>query len=520
MIGDDTIGSVLWSAAARHPERPALLQSGQSWSFAELASRVRKLSGWLAAHGVTRGRHVALLMENSHEFVTAHYALASLGAVIVPLNHLSRGTPLLEALDLSEATLIVATPELRDALRSLPSRPAAVARCLLIGASRGSGLVPLALADPSRDFADAETLTLAELPDRPQLDVPGSDDPAVLFMTSGTTGKPKGIRVSHRQALLGIDAWVRRWSYGVETISLMVAPFFHVVYHPLVVGAHRRGGAAAVVGNLQARAATREAELSRASAIMGTPFFFIQLLNDRTSLARDLGSIDTLIYGAAPTPASVIRALREEFPAARLYNCYGLTETCSAVSCLGPEDLAGHEASVGRAHPGVRLSIRDEDGRELGVGEVGEVWCQGPNVIGSYYNAPEANASRFHDGWLRTGDMGYLDPDALLYLVGRCDDQINIAGEKIYPCEIENVLYQHADVLDAAVSVVPDPQKGQLVKAFVVPRSSAGLELRGLKRFCLEHLPPTFVPRLFELVDALPRNPSGKVVRRSLAQAR
>jgi acyl-CoA synthetase (AMP-forming)/AMP-acid ligase II len=517
----DTIASILWSAASAYPQRPALLQGGESTSFRQLATDVRRLTGWLVGHGVARGQHVALLVENSRAFVVAHYALATIGAVIAPLNHHFRGRTLYDALALSDATLVVSSTSLAEALRSLPSCPPAVSGYVILdGAGVAGSPMTVRLGDPNLDLVSPETPLLAAEGDGPMPPAPGADDAAVLFLTSGTTGRPKGIRLTNRQALLGIDAWVERWSYGPSTVSLMVAPFFHVVYNPLVLGAHRRGGAAAIVGSPQARAATREIESSRATAVMGTPFFYMQLLADHTSLARDLSSVGTLIYGAAPTPASVIRALQGQFPSARLFNCYGLTETASALSCLGPEELEGREASVGRPHPGVLLSIHGEDHREVECGVVGEVWCRGPNVISAYYNSPEANSGRFRGPWLRTGDMGYLDGDGFLYLLGRCDDLINIAGEKAYPCEIENVLYRHPDVLDAAVSVVTDPQKGHRVKAFVVPRAARALDVRDLKQFCLHHLPPTFVPKAFEIVEALPRNPSGKVLRRELGDPR
>ena len=247
---------------------------------------------------------------------------------------------------------------------------------------------------------------------------------------------------------------------------MMVAPFFHVVYNPLVLGAHRQGGAAAIPANLQARVAVREAERSRATAIMGTPFFFMQLLNDRRQRAPDLGAIETVIYGAAPTPVPVIRALRERFPGARLFNCYGLTETCSAVSCLASDELEGHEGSVGRAHPGVEVSIRGEDHRELGPGEVGEVYCRGANVITGYYKAPEADTTRFHAGcsYRRHVHLSWTGTST----ARRCDDLINVAGEKAYPSEVEAVPIG-IRTFDAAVTVVPDAAKGRR-EAFVVPR--------------------------------------------------
>jgi long-chain acyl-CoA synthetase len=511
----DTIASTLWAAARRYPQRPAVIQHGRCWTFEDLSAHTRRLIGPLSDLGVRRGEAVALFLENSPAFIAAHYALATIGAVVVPLNHYFRGKALEEVLEMSEARVIVASPPHLETLRSI-QRPQALRACLILDGADLSQPLRVSVAGPDLAHPVSEAPPLIDFPEPSLSSGATVDDLAVLFFTSGTTGTPKGIRLTNRQALVAIDAWVRRWEYGPDTVSLMVAPFFHVVYHPLVIGAHRQGGAAAIVSNLQARAATREVEQCHATGIMGTPFFYIQLLNDRTSLERDLSSIRAVIFGAAPTPPSLIRALERRFPAARLYNCYGLTETGSAVSCLSSDDLLGHETSVGKAHPGVEVSIRGEDYRELPVGETGEVWCRGPNVITSYFKAPEANAARLHEGWLRTGDMGCVDQDSFLYLFGRCDDLINVAGEKVYPSAIENVLHEHPAVLDAAVSVAPEETKGQVIKAFVVLRAQGEAEAGELKRFCLLRLPPVFVPKIFEFVDALPRNPSGKVLRRQL----
>ena len=507
MQENSTVASILWEAARVHPERPAILRDGRAWTYADLAARTRRLLGVFSRLGVRSGEKVVLLLENSPEFIAAHYALASLGAVIVPVNQYLPVHAQADALTMCEAQYAVTRPAFWQALqecgRETPLRSAVLLE------SDESGIRVQAVGTLNADPAALDALPEHAVPDGPR-----ADDHAVLFLTSGTTGTPKGILVTHRQVLLGLDAWANRWAYSPQTISLMVAPFFHVVYNPLVLGAHRRGGAAAIPANLQMRAVMREVERSRVTAIMGTPYFYMQFLNDRAQ-ARDLSTIDTVIYGAAETPVPVIRTLQQRFPTARLFNCYGLTEACSAVSCLGSEEMAGRESSVGRAHPGVLISIRDENHDELPAGQPGQVCCRGPNVITGYYKAPEADAARFREGWLLTGDIGYLDEESYLYLLGRSDDLMNVGGDKAYPCDVENVLHGHPDVLDVAVSVVPDAARGQVVKAYVVARDGQ-IDMADLKRFCIQNLSAAFVPRLFALVPALPRNPSGKIVRREL----
>lgn len=513
----DTIDGILFAAEAAFPERPALIATDRAWSYRQLAASTREIAGRLKAEGVDAGDHVALLLDNSVEFVVAHYALAAIGAVIVPLNTRLRGTVLDGSLALSDPLGIVTSDARVGDVEALPSTASRARRVFVLDCGDREQTSPrldvVTDGDARRDGHEASHSLAAD-------DFAGReiDEPAVLFATSGTTGAPKGIRLSNRQVLFGIDAWINRWEFSERTASAMVAPFFHVVYNPLVLGAHRRGAAAVILDNLQVRFVAAAVERHSVTAIMGTPFFYAQLLNDARSLERDLSSLETLIYGAAPCPVPTIRALRSRFPEARLYNCYGLTETSSAVSCLDPAELEGREASVGRPHPGVEVSVRDGDDRPVPTGTVGEVYCRGVNVIDSYFRSTAPPERHFHDGWLRTGDIGRLDGDSYLYLMGRSDDVINIGGEKIYPHDIEAVLHQHPDVLEAAVALVAGTRREQVIKAFVVPSDRGTLDACQLRRHCLQQLPAALVPKMFETVVELPRNPSGKILRCKLGE--
>lgn len=501
---DATIVSILLNAEREAPDQPGLYVHDRVLTFSEIADRSRRMAAVLAGLGVRKGERVAILLPNSAAFVISHYALALLGAVIVPINPRVGGEVVRYVLEKSAALCVIGTETLVGAL---------------------PGRMPAVVVSDDGDFvqtrgagrADAEPpLALHQLA---PLDMPSSstaEDPAVLFFTSGTTGTPKGVLLSQAQVMFGVDAWANRWSFDHRTISLMAAPFFHVVYNPLVLGAHRRLGATVVQANLTVRAVTAAVERYRVTALMSTPAFMYQLASDRWATRNDLSSLDTIIYGAAPTPPSVVRALGTYFPGAGRYNCYGMTETSSALTCLAEPDIAGREASVGPPHAGVRLRIVDGDGRDAPPGGLGEVCANGPNVIARYFDAPDVDARRFFGEWLRTGDVGYVDADGYLYLVDRVDDQINIAGEKFYPSEIEDILLADPAVGEAAAVGVPDALKGQVVHAFVVAASGAAVDLDALRRRCMETLPPCAVPRRIAILDEIPRNPTGKVLRRDL----
>jgi long-chain acyl-CoA synthetase len=482
--------------------------------FQELTRAVGRTAELLRELGVRQGDRVGLLLPNSFRFVVMHYATLWLGATVVPLHPQLRGELLNAALLQAEPVTVVCSPtEVECMGQKVGQAPSS-----LVVIDDDSGIPKRVRVLTGSGFNHESCLDLGGFGKVIREPVHAeADAPAVFFMTSGTTGRSKGILLTHRQALFGIDAWVGCWNFDERTVSLMAAPFSHVVYNPLVLGAHRRGGCTAIINTFSSRSVTRVVELARVTAVMGTPSLFIQLLQDHSSLARDLTSIESIIYGAAPTPVPVIRKLSTQFPKRKLYNCYGLTETASALSCLPHDQLPGHEASVGMCHPGVEITIRDDHHRELKPGEQGELYCRGLNVIDSYHGAADLYAARFHDGWLRTGDAGYKDEEGYIYLVGRTDDQINVSGEKVYPADIENVLYRHPGVGDAAVIGITDASRGQIIKAVVVGIEGKQLDLTELRQFCNRHLPPALVPKVFERAQQLPRNASGKVLRRQLS---
>ncbi len=512
-----TLHGILREAAERYRDRTALIHGDLRLTFRELLEMTERFSCFLVGLGIEKGDSVALYLANSPQFVIAHYALASLGAIVVPVNVHVGGSTLQYILDKSDAVAVVTSPSAVPQIQALERMPSRL-RAILVasGGETGPASWQVGLAPLAGGIGEPTGQPLANFARPPQTSTVDPDDDAIIFFTSGTTGRPKGILVTHRQALIGLDCWADRWGFGPETISLMVAPFFHVVYNPLVLGAHRHGGCAVVLDRLSVRAACREVERSSVTAIMGNPSVFIQLLNDPRSLEHDLGSLDTLIYGAAPTPVPVIRSLREKFPRARMYNCYGLSETCSAVSCLGPEDTDTRPDSIGRPHPTMQVTIVSEDGDPIAVGKIGEICCRGSNVMKGYYKAPEETRARYVRGWLKTGDLGYLDDSGYLYILDRVDDLIIISGEKIYPSEVERALGEHPAVAEAAVVGHRHPTKGHLVKAYVVPRAGAALTEGDLRRFCAERMSPVCVPKVLEIVTSLPRNPSGKVLRSAL----
>jgi acyl-CoA synthetase (AMP-forming)/AMP-acid ligase II len=230
----------------------------------------------------------------------------------------------------------------------------------------------------------------------------------------------------------------------------------------------------------------------------------------------DLSSLRLIAYSGAPMPVRVIEQLRELFPRVKLHNFFGLTETTSVTTVLPDDQALVRPESIGRAVPGLELRIADDEGEGLPAGEVGELLVRGPSIVKGYYNRPEATAEAIVDGWLYTGDNAYIDEEGYVFLRGRKKELIIVGGENVYPVEVENLLTRHPSVAEAAAVGVPHRVFGEVVKAVVVAQPGAQIDERELKRFCSEHLASYKVPQSFEVRDSLPRNPSGKVVKREL----
>jgi long-chain acyl-CoA synthetase len=362
------------------------------------------------------------------------------------------------------------------------------------------------------------------------------DDIAAILYTSGTTGQPKGATVSQRQVLanlqniifLGVAAAMRgtpppEAQSGVQSASLLVVPLFHVTGCLSTMTVCYATGAKLVlmpVGKFDPDVAMQIIEREKVTAIGGVPTVMWRILESPNLEKYDLSSVQRASYGGAPAAPELLERIEKTFPLLRktLTTAYGLTETASVATAHGGDDYFAHPGSVGRAAPTVELRVVGESGNDMPAGERGEIWIKGPTVMAhGYWRRPDANEAAFTDGWFHTGDIGYLDADGFLYLVDRAKDMIIRAGENVYCVEVEHVLFEHPDVIDAAVVGVPHTTLGEEVKAVVQVRDGASVSEDEIRDFCREHLANFKVPEYVEIRDEpLPRNPAGKVLKNLL----
>jgi long-chain acyl-CoA synthetase len=487
----------------RHPGKTALIHLGEGaerrHSFAELIAAVARQASALAAHGVRANDRVALLAPNTDELVQALLACWWLGAVACPLNIRWSTPELAYALADSEASLLLVDPGL----------------AALVPKDTGVPVVTLP--------AFAAQARLAEpLPDSRT----GGDALATILYTGGTTGRSKGVMLSHA------NFWSAAVTRGAElpnspdSVTLLVAPLFHVAGLGRLIGNMIVGGGWVTMPQYRPARVLEAIERDGVSDVIVVPSMLQSLLDDPAFDAARVQGLKRIAFGAAPMPPDLLDRALEAWPEAEFFQAYGMTETAGAVS-MNPPQNHRHEArarglvhSVGRSGLGAEILIADDAGREVPRGAVGEICVRGPMIMQGYWRQPETTQAAFRDGWLRTGDGGRMDAEGYLFVVDRIKDMIISGGENVYSAEVETALRSHAAVAQAAVIGVPDAQWGEAVHAVVVLRPEAAGDTAGLpdtlRAWCRQRLAGYKCPRGFSFVPELPMSAAGKVLKNVL----
>jgi long-chain acyl-CoA synthetase len=497
-----TLGGVLDRAAARAPAREALVTRERRLTWRELAAETDRLAGALhARHGVKPGDRVALLLLNSTEFCVGVFACARLGAVAVTLNTKLKAPELEFMLANSGARVLLMHAAVWDEIA--PIRAAVPCEAIYVAGGAPAGTEPL------------ERLTDARA--RPPAVAVDEDDAAFIMYTSGTTGRPKGALGTHGGIITSTISFERCMGLGEAERTLVAVPLFHVtgLIGQLLTMAWT-GATTVVMRTFDAAEAVRLLDAERITYMIAAPTVFT-MMREQPGARGAGGHLRRVGYGGAPTPPDGIAALRAWLPHATLQNAYGMTETSSPTTLMPFGRELARASSVGWPVPIAEVrTVEPAAGRECAEDEVGELWIRGPHVVPGYWANPEATAATMGDGWMRSGDLARIDGEGYVTIMDRIKDMINRGGEKIYCVEVEDVLCAHPAVLEAAVLGVPDPVYGEAVKACVVPRPGAAVDGEDLRRFVGARLAKFKVPREVTVLEALPRNPNGKVIKSAL----
>jgi len=494
---------VLEHHASRTPDKPLAVFGDDTVTYRGMVDRAAAVAAGLEVRGVGSGDVVGLLSYNSIEFLTTIFAANHLGAIAMPINWRLAAAEVRFILEHSRARAFVCDGELLELANEATGTLHADLIRVCIAAQADAGW---------ERFADLEG-TSARVP---RAHVEG-DDIHRLMYTSGTTGRPKGVMITHANLAWKNYAHITELGFTAADVGLACGPLYHVGALDLVTTTMIAVGATTVIHRtFDAAQVVDEIERSRVTAVWAAPAMVRAILDVPGVEARDLASVRVIIAGGEKMPIPFIERLRRTFPSAWFADAYGLTETVSGDTFLDRDSTVTKLGSCGRPCQYLELDIWDEDGASLPPGRPGEVVLRGPKVFKGYWRDPDATSTAFAGGWFHTGDVGVRDEDGYLYIVDRLKDMILSGGENIAGSEVERVLYEHDAVVEAAVVGRPDERWGEVPVAYVVLRPGAATSADELVEHCRRQLAKFKVPKDVHFIDALPRNPSGKILKREL----
>jgi fatty-acyl-CoA synthase len=504
------ISDILRLQAFRNPEAVALSYEGQIDSFADLDQLVSRAANALIAAGIEPGDRVAMLSHNNRAFIILRFAIVRAGAIFTPINFMLNADEIAYILDHSGARAILAEdclcPIVEDAMTRMATPPAIKA------------FLPHTGFSPENQWANVESWFAFPDGNPPPVSC-SEDDPVQIMYTSGTESRPKGALLSSRSLFAQYASCIVDGGMEAGDVELHCLPLYHCAQLDCFLTVDLYLGARSVLLRSPDPAVMLETiERERITKLFCPPTVWISLLRHQDFDRRDLSSLAKGYYGASIMPTAVIKELSARLPRLRLWNFYGQTEMAPVATILKPEDQMRKLGSAGRPAINVETRIVDDGDQPVLAGAVGEIVHRSPQVMLGYFRDEEKTAAAFAGGWFHSGDLGRFDEDGYLYVVDRKKDMIKSGGENVASREVEEILFTHASVAEVAVFGLPDEKWIEAVTAVVVPKHGAGVDLGELEAYCRDRLAPYKRPKHIHIVDALPKNASGKILKRELRE--
>lgn len=498
------------------PDRPAIIFDDKKITFGELADRVNRLANGLSALGVGAGDRVAVMQVNCNEHIESYFASAKLDAIFVPINFRARSEELSFMLNDSGVKAIILGERYQEMINTIKPE----LTTLEIQITLESGAEKFVFYDDLLKTSSSDDLFPAA----------DSDDTTLIMFTAGTTGTPKGVMLSHNSFTSYILANVEPVDMEVAERNILTVPLHHIAGMQAVMAAIYGGRTLVLQRQFDPEGWMQLVQNQQVNRAMMVPTMLKMLMDQPSFKDYDLSSLKVITYGAAPMPLEVIKKAISEFPNTRFINAFGQTETASTITMLPPDDHDIREgapdyekklnrlSSIGKPLPDVEVRIVDEDGKEVRVGENGEIVARGDRLMKGYWNREEATKETLRGGWLYTGDLGYWDPDGYIFLSGRAKDFLKRGGEMIAPEEVEQIIMSHPSIDEAAIIGVPDVEWGERVRALVVIKPGLKLTSEEVIDHCRPKMAGFKRPEDVVFIDELPRNPMGKVLKRVLRE--
>ncbi|USK40196.1 fatty acid--CoA ligase family protein [Cytobacillus firmus] len=504
----------LHETAIKMGDKTAYYFMDQSSTYAELDGAVTKFADGLSKLGVKKGDHIALLLGNSPHFVIGLHGALRLGATVIPINPIYTPDEIGYIVNNGDVKAVVTLDLLVPLIEKMHQALPKVENYIICDTPQGQAseqdLSALSAFSKMKSFT--QLIALGDIGFKgPELE---EDDTAVILYTSGTTGKPKGAMLTHKNLYSNAKDVSDYLHMNENDRVITTLPMFHVFCLTVALNAPLMNGATILIDpKFSPKEIFRLAKKYEPTVFAGVPTMYNFLLQYEDGNLEDLKSLRLCISGGAAMPVALLHGFEKKFNVI-VSEGYGLSEA-SPVTCFNPLDKPRKAGSIGQSIMNVENKVVNELGEEVSVGEVGELTVRGPNVMKGYYKLPEETAATIRDGWLYTGDLAKRDEEGYFYIVDRKKDLILVGGYNVYPREVEEVLYNHREVVEAAVLGVPDPNLGEAVKCYVVTNNPQLTE-ELLLAYCAEHLARYKVPSSIEFLEELPKNTTGKILRRAL----
>jgi len=520
------LATILDDSAEQYPDRIALVSDDRSYTYRELSVWSKKIAEALTSFKIRRGDHVAIMIPNVPEFTAAYFGILSLGGVVIPINMMLLENEIAYLLNHSDAKCLLAWSAYSERCFKAFQSVDDCEYLILLGEHAETEYQKLAPYFAPNDSHRSNTLSVLELllEDKPgQFDTAqtGPDDTAVILYTSGTTGRPKGAELSHFNMFSNAFYTAHHCvMYSNMDVGLGILPLFHSFGQTVIQNAFIIAGAKVVlVPQFEPKKALHQIEQHKVSFIAAVPTMFHLLLQHQKRNPVDVSSVRLAISGGAPLPLVLANEFQEVFDTV-FSEGYGLSETSPITNYSLMGNREPKPGSIGPQIVGTQVRIMRNDGTFAEPEEVGELVVRGHNLMKGYYKDPLATRAVMYNGWFRTGDIGKMDADGFFYIVDRKKDVIIRAGMNIYPREIEEVLLHHPAVKEVAVIGVQDDTLSENVVAFVVPVEGGSCTSESLLKYCREHLALYKCPKTIRFLDALPKGPTGKILKRELRSPR
>ncbi|MFH2044538.1 MAG: long-chain-fatty-acid--CoA ligase [Pseudomonadota bacterium] len=499
------ISYLLLNSAGKYPDKTAIISEDKVFSYKAFNTRVNCLADAMRQHGLKAGDRVAIMFFNSHQFAEVYFAVVKSGAVATPVNFRFVADEIEYIINHSKACFFFFGKDFEETISIACHTLPTVKHFVCVDAQKDG-------------FAHDYEMFLSSGKADDNLFDAKENDPCQIMYTSGTTGKPKGAVITHGNIFWNLyNTILGREDHSGE-VSLIIGPMYHTAglnnHFTIQIAL---GGTCILIKKFEPETILRYIEEKSVNVISGAPSMFNILLQYPKLEDYNTSSITKCTSGAAILPVEIKKKLLKVFPNSNgVYDVYGCTEASPTITILNGNDSFRKHGSVGRAVNFLQVRVVDEDGNSMPADQAGELICKGPNIMQEYYNDSKATKEAIKNGWLYTGDMAKIDNEGYFYIVDRKKDMISSGGENIYPREIEEVLFGHPSVADVAVIGIPDAVWGETVKAFVVLKTGVTMSEQEVINYCKKHLASYKKPRAVSFVESIPKNPSGKVLKRLL----